>query len=103
MSDANSPVTSSYITTTESTLGGEIKRMLESDEMLIGDGPSYELAKSCFLYHPLGRKMAEGPVALAQSQKRRITIGDAPPVTWGRGAMGQYRLAATLRREECEK
>ncbi len=79
MSDANSPVTSSYITTTESTLGGEIKRMLESDEMLIGDGPSYELAKSCFLYHPLGRKMAEGPVALAQSQKRRITVGDAPP------------------------
>ena len=79
MSDGNNPITSSYITTTESTLGGEIKRMLEADEMLIGDGPSYELAKSCFLYHPLGRKMAEGPVALAQSQKRRITVGDAPP------------------------
>ncbi len=75
---SNSPITSSYITTTESTLGGEIRRMLESDEMLIGDGPSYELAKSCFLYHPLGRKMAEGPIALAQSQKRRITVGNAP-------------------------
>lgn len=79
MSDGNNPITSSYITTTESTLGGEIKRMLESNEMLIGDGPSYELAKSCYLYHPLGRKMADGPVALAQSQKRRITVGDAPP------------------------
>ncbi len=76
---SSSPITSSYITTTESTLGGEIKRMLESDEMLIGDGPSYELAKACFLYHPLGRKMAEGPIALAQSQKRRITVGNAPP------------------------
>ncbi len=79
MTESYGPVTSSYITTTESTLGGEIKRMLESNEMLIGDGPSYELAKSCYLYHPLGRKMADGPVALAQSQKRRITVGDAPP------------------------
>lgn len=75
----SSPITSSYITTTESVLGGAIRQMLDSDEIQVGSAPSYELAKAIYLYHPLGRKMAEGPVMLAQSQRRRITVGEAPP------------------------
>ena len=79
MSDGNNPITSSYITTTESVLGNAIRTMLDSAEIQVGSSVSYELAKSIFLYHPLGRKMAESPVALAQSQRRRVSVGEAPP------------------------
>ncbi len=43
-----------------------------------GTEPSYELCKKIFVSHPLGAKMAAGPVAAAQSQKRILSIPGSP-------------------------
>lgn len=61
-----------------SALGTELQQLLMSDDIHPGTPPSYQLCKTIFLYHPLGRKLAEAPMALAQSQPRAITISDAP-------------------------
>lgn len=61
-----------------SPLGSSLTALLMSDSIVPGSQPSYQLCKEIFLYHPLGAKMAEGPVSLAQAQPRTITIDDAP-------------------------
>jgi Protein of unknown function (DUF1073) len=53
-------------------------QILMGDDIVPGADPSYELAKSIFLYHPLGSKIAESPVVMAQSQEREITVAGAP-------------------------
>ena len=52
--------------------------ILEGEDIQPGSIPSYQLCKDIYLYHPLGAKMTEGPIKLAQSQEREITIQDAP-------------------------
>jgi len=52
--------------------------MLLAQDIQPGDEPSYQLCKTIYSYHPLGRKMAEAPVSLAQSQQREITCPDSP-------------------------
>lgn len=59
-------------------LGSELVGMLMAGDIVPGAEPSYQLCKSIFLYHPLGQKMAESPVTMAQSQPRDITIQGAP-------------------------
>lgn len=48
------------------------------DEIAPGSEPSYQVCKTIYLFHPLGAKIAEAPVEMAQSQKREITIQNAP-------------------------
>ncbi len=43
-----------------------------------GDDPSYEACKAVMLYHPLGFKMTETPIRLAQSMPRVISIPNGP-------------------------
>lgn len=43
-----------------------------------GDDPSYEACKAVMLYHPLGFKMTETPVRLAQSLPRIISVPCGP-------------------------
>lgn len=43
-----------------------------------GDDPSYEACKAVMLYHPLGFKMTETPIRLAQSVPRVISIPSGP-------------------------
>jgi hypothetical protein len=52
--------------------------ILMGEDILPGAAPSYQLAKKIFAYHPLGAKIAEAPIRLAQSQDREITIPGAP-------------------------
>lgn len=56
-----------------------LMRILMSDEIVPGSEPSYQLCKDILLYHPLGAKMAEAPIKMAQSQPRTITVQGAPP------------------------
>lgn len=49
-----------------------------SDEIVPGASPSYQVCKQIYEYHPLGAKMAESPIKLAQSQKRDITVAKGP-------------------------
>ncbi|HEY6019855.1 MAG TPA: hypothetical protein VIY48_08095, partial [Candidatus Paceibacterota bacterium] len=52
--------------------------LLLIDGIQPGSAPSYQLCKKIYTEHPLGAKMAEAPIELAQSQKREIEIPGAP-------------------------
>lgn len=66
------------ITANGSNLGNALQQFLMCDELVAGDEPSYQMCKTIYLYHPLGGKMAESPIKLAQSQAREISIPNSP-------------------------
>ncbi len=57
-----------------SKLGNALSELLDADEIIPGDQPSYELCKTIWLYHPLGNKMVQAPIEMAQSQEREIAV-----------------------------
>src|SRR6185503_8037569 len=61
-----------------SSMGNALTQMLEADEIVPGAAPSYQLCKTIYAYHPLGAKLAEKPLAMAQSQKRKIAVPKGP-------------------------
>lgn len=61
-----------------SQLGANLLLLLTSGDIVPGTQPSYELCKLLYLYHPLGLKLVESPIRMAQSQKREIAIPDSP-------------------------
>ncbi|MGA8492777.1 MAG: anti-CBASS Acb1 family protein, partial [Terriglobales bacterium] len=64
--------------TTGSTPGAALDQILCADDIQPGAGPSYELCKLIFTFHPLGAKMAEAPIAVAQSMPREIVVAEGP-------------------------
>ncbi len=66
------------IDVTSSTLGNALTDLLVAPDIEPGAQPSYELCKTLWLYHPLGKKIVEGPIVMAQSQKREISVPDSP-------------------------
>ena len=67
----------SRVSVTGTNIGKALQWLLESD-VEPGDDISYELAKALYLYHPLGGKMVDSPIAMAMSEPREITVQDAP-------------------------
>jgi hypothetical protein len=63
---------------TGSALGTQLESLLMSDDIAPGSDASYQLCKTIYLYHPLGAKMVELPLNIAQSQKREIAVPSAP-------------------------
>ena len=61
-----------------SELGNALTELLVAPEIIPGDQPSYEMCKVIYAYHPLGGKMAEAPITMAQSQEREIAVPDSP-------------------------
>lgn len=61
-----------------SNVGTALQQLLMSEEIVPGSEVSYELCKLIYLYHPLGKKMAEMPISIAMSQKRDISIPNSP-------------------------
>jgi hypothetical protein len=61
-----------------SNLGTGLQSMLMCDQITPGASPSYALCKEIYLFHPLGAKMVEKPIEIAQSLPRRITVQDGP-------------------------
>ncbi len=61
-----------------SVVGNALQQLLLADDIAVGSSPSYQLCKTIYEYHPLGAKMAEKPVRIAQSQGRDIAIPDSP-------------------------
>lgn len=49
-----------------------------SDSIVAGSEPSYQICKTLYAYHPLGARMAESPISMAQSQEREIAVTAAP-------------------------
>jgi hypothetical protein len=60
-----------------SPLGSPLMKILMSDNIELGSNASYELCKLIYGYHPLGAKLVDVPVQLAQSQGRVINIPGA--------------------------
>lgn len=60
------------------TLSPALTDLLLCDDIQPGSAPSYQIAKTIYTYHPLGAKMAEKPVVIAQSQQREIEIPGGP-------------------------
>jgi hypothetical protein len=73
----------------QAQIGRGLLDILMSDAIVPGSPASYELCKKIFAYHPLGLKLADTPVALAQSQERDITVPSGP----------ETRLVEAFRRE----
>jgi hypothetical protein len=63
---------------TNSNLGTSLQNLLMSDEIVPGSDTSYELCKQIYLYHPLGKKLAEKPIDIAMSQDRDIAVPNSP-------------------------
>lgn len=57
--------------------GAALLELIGSNDITPGDGPSYELCKNIYLFHPLGAKIAGKPIELAQSEEREINIPGA--------------------------
>ena len=68
----------SNLTISGSNIGPALMDILTADDILPGSDVSYQLCKLIYLYHPLGAKMAESPINLAQSQPREISVSGAP-------------------------
>ena len=66
------------VTTSTYGLGNSLLSILNCEEILPGSDPSYQACKAIYLYHPLGAKIAESPVAIAQSQEREISVPLSP-------------------------
>lgn len=56
--------------------GTQLNAMLMGDDIVPGAAPSYELCKLLYSYHPLGKKMVDKPITMAQSQERKLTFRD---------------------------
>ena len=63
---------------TGASIPSSLMQILMADDIVPGAMPSYELAKTLYVAHPLGAKMAEAPIEEAQSQEREITIPGGP-------------------------
>lgn len=57
-----------------SPVGTPLTQILMSDNIDLGSSASYELCKLIYSYHPLGAKLVDTPVELAQSQGRIINV-----------------------------
>src|SRR6185312_12733380 len=66
------------ITINGSKVGSGLQAMLDADEIVPGAAPSYELCNIIYAYHPLGARMADSPIKVAQSKPREVTVGGHP-------------------------
>jgi hypothetical protein len=57
-----------------SPLGSPLAQILMADNIEPGTSASYQLCKLIYAFHPLGAKLVDNPVELAQSQGRVINI-----------------------------
>ncbi len=63
---------------TASSIPSALMDLLLADDIQPGVPASYQICKTIYAYHPLGAKMAEAPIKLAQSQNRDIEIAGSP-------------------------
>lgn len=68
----------STISVEGSSLGNMLADLLMAPDIQPGETPSYQVCKVIYLYHPLGAKIAEKPISMAQAKPREIEVKDAP-------------------------
>jgi len=63
----------SQLMLSSSASGSVLVSLLSADDIVPGSAPSYQLCKTIQAYHPLGKKLTDTPITLAQSQRRVVT------------------------------
>src|SRR6185437_7835547 len=66
------------ITVNGASFGNGLREILNCDEIEPGTAPSYQVCKSLYALHPLGKKMVDVPVDLAMSQEREVSVPAGP-------------------------
>jgi Anti-CBASS protein Acb1-like len=66
------------ITLNSSASGTAFQEILMTDDIQPGSEPSYQMCKLIYLYHPMGAKMVKGPVTIAMSKRRKISVPSSP-------------------------
>lgn len=66
------------ITLNGSALGGSLKELLMCPDIEPGSEVSYQTAKTIYSFHPLGKKLADTPIQMAQSRGREIVVQNGP-------------------------
>lgn len=61
-----------------SALGNSLQSLLMCDDIEPGADAGYQICKTLFVAHPLGGKMVETPVKLAQDKPREVVVDGAP-------------------------
>lgn len=61
-----------------SRLGSDLTDLLLCDSIVPGSPASYQVCKTIYVSHPLGAKLAEVPINMAQSQEREIEVPGGP-------------------------
>lgn len=59
-------------------IGSALMELLMSPDLAPGDQPSYQICKTILAYHPLGAKICDSPLTLAQSQARQLSCPKGP-------------------------
>lgn len=60
------------------SVGNALSELLMCADLQPGDPVSYQTAKTIYAAHPLGGKLADYPIAMAQSQPRKISVPAGP-------------------------
>lgn len=68
----------SQVDVNDGTFGSSLQQVLVTPEIVPGQAASYSVCKAIFAYHPMGAKVAESPIKMAQSQRREITVQRGP-------------------------
>lgn len=68
----------STFSTTDGLMGTPLESLLKCDSIRAGHGPSYQLCKVIYEYHPHGAKIVDFPVQMAMYKPRKITVPKAP-------------------------
>lgn len=68
----------SDITVNGSETGQALQELLMCPDIEPGDAPGYQICKTLYVYHPLGAKLVDSPIEIAQSQEREISITTGP-------------------------
>ena len=59
-------------------LGNNLHDMLASADIQPGDNVSYQLCKTIYVYHPMGKRIVDAPIEMAMSKPRTISVPDSP-------------------------
>lgn len=70
--------TQAFTAIAPSSISSELVSVLELPDLQPGSPPSYQTCKTIYAYHPLGKKMVDAPIDMAQSQKRELSVPGHP-------------------------
>jgi hypothetical protein len=59
-------------------LTSSLQDLIDNGDIKPGESISYQLCKDLYIYHPMGAKLVDAPIALAQTQEREIAVPAGP-------------------------